>query len=271
MCYKKDKHRGSALLTALALLITAASIVTLLITIQRVSIRRTETLQSVDQLYYSALGVEQWAMNQLITWQREKQLTHNWPVKMAATTLKQAQIQGQIEDSQGKFNLLNLKITTPKREHAEAMQKMLVSTLPNVSPEEARSLTEKIATPIRSFLPPKMLSELRTDNTITAERYQKLLPHIALLAANTKINLNSVTPALLRAYLPTLTEADAQTFISYRQENQGLQKVEDLKKIFPELTYPATIFSTTSEYYLVTSIATQDDYQLTLYTLMRIL
>lgn len=260
----KRGQQASALFTALAILVIAASIVTLLITTQRVGIRRTETLLQTSNSFYQMQQVEIWAAANISQWYQTQNNFPGLPVNFPQTTLNQGELSGKIEDWQAKLNVFALR----NRKLQTAFKSLLGQVSPDLTQAQQNSLTENIAEVMRVNPHPKMLGELRSIDEITAKRYNKLLPWLSILPTITgKINLNGIEPELLAYLIP---EIDAEQFANTRQQEQGFKSVSELSSLLSDDKIDLSLFTTSSNFFLVTATVDQHDTSLTTYTLMQV-
>ncbi len=112
----KKSERGSALLTALLVMTLAASAAMAMIVRQNFDIRRTEQMLTTDRIYQHTLGVETWAVLELLAARANLEegvepidtLYDDWAQPLETTAVEEGYLGGEIIDLQGLFNLNNL-------------------------------------------------------------------------------------------------------------------------------------------------------------------
>lgn len=106
------------------------------------------------------------------------------------------------------------------------------------------------------------LSELRLIQGIGKDEFELLVPLVTVLPKESKVNVNTAVPEVLRSLSDKITEGDAQAIIDSRRE-EGFVRLEDMTKL-PALKdktaeLKAAGFEFTSSYFNVYIKATYRD------------
>ena len=115
------------------------------------------------------------------------------------------------------------------------------------------------------------ISEIKLIQGFGEEEIEKLIPLITVLPKNTKINLNTALPEVIRSLSKKFSEGDARVIIEARGD-KGLENIEALNKI-PSLNGETGVFqsspiSFSSSYFGVLIKATYRDTTFYLKTLL---
>lgn len=238
MHYNADQ-KGVALLTAVLITAIASVIAISMVSQQQRDIRRSGNLLDSDRAYMFALGAESWAMHILDKDERDKDsLQDDWAETLPKIYVEGGQIQGFIEDMQGRFNINNLvKNGKPSQVDAERFNRLLESleitapiteaivdwldadtdiTFPDGA-EDSEYMGRKV--PYRTAnAPMTSVSELLLVKGMTPQIYNAIAPYIIALPEYTDINVNTAKGPVLMALTPSLTEADVVTLMDLRKE-----------------------------------------------------
>jgi general secretion pathway protein K len=251
----KRKQHGAAIITALLVVMLAATIATYLLMQQSHALTRTARTTDRAQAALYTQPTLDWARAILFETQKNATYVHpkqKWAQGINALPLDDAGggtlASGVIRDESGKFNLNNLVIDGVKSPtDIEVFQRLLkllkieadlTSALvdwldkdndlsPNGAEDSAYlGLPEPYRTANRPMLQASELARVRGfDATIV----KRLTPYVTALPARTKLNMNSALPEIIRAYFPEVTDNDATALVSKREE-QPFKELADIKK-----------------------------------------
>ena len=278
---KHPKQHGAALITALLVVAIIVAFVSTLVASQHIAIRRTRQMLDADQAFFYALGVEDWAIGQLIDdW---GQAQRPWPIIFGPTPIVGGSISGSIEDLQARFNLNN--IATGKRSE---FNQLLVGV--GMSSEQANALGRTLAAWVnksrsnefvaryQNHSPPYQeakqklvsVSELRLIDGVSAAVYQALLPFVSALPEETSINVNTAPYEVLMTISGTMQAEMARDIIEYREKNNGIQDLAELKAIPSLVDYQVNEGRMTlqSQYFLAKAYVTLGKQQFIMYSLL---
>lgn len=250
------RQRGVALVTALLVVSLATVAAVAMATRLQVDMRRTGNLLNGEQAYAYAVAAESWAYVILRRDQQESDfdsLGEDWASALPPIAVEGGFVNGRIEDLQGRFNINNLIEDEGQPTDAEssvneeelAYFKRLLEVL-DLEPALAPALLDWIDADINTRFPdgaeddtyllteppyraanrPMVsISELRLVRGFTREVTAVLEPHVTALPEATVININTATPAVLRALHEELDDSGVEQLIADRGED-GYEDVD---------------------------------------------
>ena len=242
---------------------------------QQLDIRRTENTLYQGQALMYLYGVETWSQQFLADDRRDNEIDHNgedWATRLPPLPVEGGQVQGFLEDLQGRFNLntLNQSGDTGKlaRERFERLLRQLdlntemISTILDWldADIEARfpagaeddyylGLDPAYRTANQNMLSP---SELLLLKDLNKEIYDKLRPFVTTLPANTTININTARVEVLLRLADDLSKSEIESLVKKR-EDTAYKSVEDFlaEDIFAGKNIPLEGLSVNSDYFLL--------------------
>jgi len=247
-------QRGVALVTALLVVSVVTVAAVAMATRQHIDVRRTGNLIHGEQAYEYARAAESW---ERVILRRDLQdsdydsLAEDWATALPPLAVEGGQVDGAVEDLQGRFNLNNLVDPGNQggdagEEESIAYYKRLLDNLglepaladalldwldtdrdvryPNGAEDEFYLLLERPYRTANRLL--VSISELRLVKGYDEKAMELLLPHVTALPAATSINVNTATPIVLQALNAELTETDVSVLIVDRGEN-GYENIND--------------------------------------------
>lgn len=245
----QSRQRGIALITVMLIVALATIAAVAMASRQQLDVYRISNLLHGDQAYTYALGVENWASSILRRDLKDNEtdnLGEAWAENIPPLPVPGGQIKGYVEDLQGRFNLNSLvldgKVSKPQLEQFQRLLKALeineeiavavvdwmdvdIDPQPPNGAEDSVYLSED--PPYRAAnMPFSSISELYLIQGFDNKVVSSLLPHIAVLPKNSKININTAGATVLRSLLKDLTESDGQRLVDDRGED-GYKSVED--------------------------------------------
>lgn len=261
----KRKQIGAAIITALLVVMLAATIATYLLTQQSHALTRTARTTDRAQAALYTQPTLDWARAILFETQKNSTYVHpkqKWAQGINALPLDDAGggtlASGVIRDESGKFNINNLVVdgvkSAPDMEVFQRLLKLLkidadltpalVDWLDKDNDLTANGAEDSIylslPEPYRAANRPMLqVSELARVRGFDATVVKRLSPYITTLPARTKLNMNSALPEIIRAYFPEVTENDATALVSKREE-QPFKDLADIKKQSELKSVPAT-------------------------------
>jgi general secretion pathway protein K len=294
-------QRGVALITAV-LIVALATILAVEVGFKGyLDQRRTATAFALDQGFEVALGAEAWAADTL---RRDRQnsaktddFTEEWATPIPPIPVDGGQIEGFLEDMQGRFNLNSLvtfeggvyrkddlaiarftrllEILELEPKWAQAVVDWIDSGNDPEFPDGAEDSTYTSQAP--AYRPPNMpitrASELLALNGFGIERYRRLEPFVTALPIGTTINLCTASAELLDSLTANqreftqakdnMTELRKQRCFPSKQEfSQPLSQEEKTELV------DGGIVDEKSSYFRSTVWVTIGTTQLTLYSLL---
>lgn len=280
------QQRGVALITALLItaLVTVAAVA--MASRQQLDIRRTGNHLEADQAYLYALGMEAWAKQVLRQDLQDSSidtLQEDWRTQLPPIPVEGGSIQGSLEDMQGRFNLNNLlddqDPNKPDQKQLKGFQRMLtrvdqVEEEITFSPFLVNAVADWIDGNLNSLadgaedleylsarVPYRAAnrfmvspSELRAVAGFTPEAVNALLPLVAVLPADTAINVNTAPEMVLMTLHEDITPSVAQTIADYRLDNpfdkpadfvDYMQKTHDIQLDAKDVAVQSSYFAAT--------------------------
>jgi general secretion pathway protein K len=251
----KHKQIGAAIITALLVVMLAATIATYLLAQQSHALTRTARTTDRAQAALYTQPTLDWARAILFETQKNSTYVHpkqKWAQGISALPLDDAGggtlASGVIRDESGKFNINNLVVDGVKSAPDMAVFQRLLKLLKidaDLTPalldwlDKDNDLTANgaedsiylsLPEPYRAANRPMLqVSELARVRGFDATVVKRLSPYITALPARTKLNMNSALPEIIRAYFPEVTENDATALVSKREE-QPFKEIADIKK-----------------------------------------
>jgi len=270
-----QRNRGVALLTVLLVVVLATTTAVAMASRQQLDIRRTENTLYQGQALMYLYGVESWSQQFLADDRRDNEIDHNgedWATRLPPLPVEGGQVQGFLEDLQGRFNLNTLSQSGEPgklaRERFERLLRQLelntemISTIQDWldADIEARfpagaeddfylGLDPAYRTANQNMLSP---SELLLLKDLNKEIYEKLQPFVTTLPANTAININTASVEVLLSLADDLSKSEMESLLKKR-EDKAYKSVEDFlaEDMFAGKNIPLEGLSINSDYFLL--------------------
>ena len=300
----RARQRGVAMITAI-LMVTLATIIAVNVGYQAyLDQRRGSTYFALDQAFEVALGAEAWIAEVLQKDARQSaktdDYTETWAMRLPPLPVDDSgQIEGHVDDMQGRFNLNSLvKWDQAKNEYTtdqaalERFKRLLDiiemdekwagliadwidSDIDPQFPDGAEDSTYSGLAP--AYRTPKMpitrASELLAINGFGLENYQKLEPYVTALPIGTPINICTAPPAVLDA----LTAKQRQYTLAKQSTAQARRQ-----RCFPTLAdlqaqldpkdktelIDGKVVTQTSSFFRATIFVSIGTHELTMYSLL---
>jgi general secretion pathway protein K len=241
------RERGVAAVTAILIVAVAASAATVMLAQQSAMVDQAMLISSRAQAdQYARAGID-WARGVLQQDARGvDSLDEGWAQPIAALPVERALVSGIISDEQGKFNLNNLvRSGAPSRKDIQVFEALLASL--GLPPELSQSVRDwidadadlagpagaedpyylSLAKPYRAAnAPMSQVEELYRVRGFDAPTVAKLRPYVTALPAETDINVNTASEALLRAAVPTASNELLQKFMKERTTKPAGSKAD---------------------------------------------
>jgi len=257
------RESGAALITAILVVAIATALAASLTWALFLDQRRAFSRVAGDQGFMYALGAESWAAEVLRDDLEDGAVDHPnepWALQLAPLPVEGGQIQGRIEDLQGRFNLNNLidsgGATDP--EAVEGFKRMLMSL--DLDVRLADRMADWIDRDIEPNFPdgaedgaylsrqPPFRAANRPVTSISEvllvypelgqAGYEVLRQFITALPRGTKININTARPETLLVAAETLGLGEADRIVQDRPED-GWDGLEQLGDLIPPEAAPA--------------------------------
>jgi general secretion pathway protein K len=268
-------NRGVALLTVLLVVALATTAAVAMASRQQLDIRRTENTLYQGQALMYLYGVESWSQQFLADDRRDNEIDHNaedWATRLPPLPVEGGQVQGFLEDLQGRFNLNTLNqsgdIGKLARERFERLLRQL-----EVKTDMITTIQDWLDTDIEARFPAgaeddfylglepayrsanqNMLSpsELLLLKDLDKEIYEKLQPYVTALPENTSININTASAELLLSLADDLSKSEIESLLKKREDN-AYNSVEDFlaEEVFAGKNIALEGLSVNSDYFLM--------------------
>ena len=234
------RQRGTAIITALLVVLLATSIASFLLVQQSRALTRTARATERAQATLFARPMLQWARAALFEFQKNNQsvdLTQRWAQPIAAAPIEGAVASGFFRDESGRFNVNSMVNDDGKKSDADILIfKRLLENL-GLNPDLAAALADWIDRDDETGFPggaedsaylalPQpyraanqrivQIEELYSVRGFDGATVKKLKPFITALPSKTKININTAPEEVLAAVLPTLGRTAMGELLSRR-------------------------------------------------------
>ena len=233
------RQRGTAIITALLVVLLAASIATFLLAQQSHALTRTARATERAQAMLFAQPMLQWARSALFEFQKNNNsvdLTQRWAQPIGAQPIEGALATGFFRDETGRFNVNNLVTDDGKKSEADVeVFKRLLQNL-GLNADLANALVDWIDTDDETLpggaedlaylaLPQPyrtanqrlvQIEELYSVKGFDAAAVAKLKPFITALPGRSKINVNTAPLEVLAAVLPKLDQSALRELLNRR-------------------------------------------------------
>ena len=284
------RQRGAALITAILVVALASAIAATLTWELFLDQRRALGRITVDHGLMYSLGAEAWASKVLRDDAEDNQVDHPreaWALQITPLPIEGGQIQGRIEDLNGRFNLNNL-VDAAGATDAVAVEgfRRLLQALeldtrladrmadwidrdpePNFpdGAEDSEYLSRQ--PPFRAAnRPVTSVSELLlVFPELGAEGYARLRPYVTALPRGTRININTALPEVLLSTSEEFGFTEAER-IFLDQPEGGWESLEQLGEMIPEEA--RGLLGTTSEWFRLSVRVDVGTQRFTMYSLL---
>lgn len=284
-----SRQQGVALITSILVVALAMVWVSSILWTDALQKRRVASLLMNDQAVLYAMGAESWA-HDILKLDFEAgptdHLNEEWAIPLPPLPVEGGQIQGQLEDMQGRFNINNL-INASGQPDATAMdifRRLLVAlqlnpaiaeyTLDWIDPDNEVSFPDGAEDDTYSNrIPPyrpangpiTSISELRAIEGIDAEAYELLAPHVSALPVGTTININTATVQVLAALSDTISLFDAESIFEGRLD-APFNSLDEIRDDVPAQVL--RLLSVSSELFRASVLVTLGSTRLYMYSLL---
>ena len=289
------RQEGSAIITALLLVVFITAIVSLLLTVQHVTLKRTQHIINSNQMQAYALSGEDQAIEYVKSLAPKEEgaqrRTVDWPVNLDTTSVQGGEVQVIIHDLQSRFNINNLI----DQANIKPFVAMLRSIEPDLKEKEATdkanaihawfSPTTELEVDTHAYenaQPPyqpaqqamQSISELRLVAGMEPNLVSELLPYLTAISNKTAtpININTALRPVILSLSENMTVEDAREIIVRRQEQGPFRSAEEFNEFlearFIEIEGSKVVFQ--SEYYLVEVKVSLNKQSMTSYTLFQL-
>jgi general secretion pathway protein K len=284
------RQRGAALITAILVVALATAIAASLTWDLFLDQRRAFGRVAVDQGMMYSLGAESWARQVLREDAQDNNVDHPrepWAMQIAPLPVEGGQIQGRIEDQNGRFNLNNLVdaagATDPRA--VEGFRRLLMALEldtrladrmadwidrdlePNFpdGAEDSEYLSRR--PPFRAAnRPVTSVSELLlVYPELGPAGFARLRPYVTALPRGTRININTALPEVLLTTSEDFGYREAERIVLDRPD-EGWESLEQLGDLIPQDARGA--LGVTSDWFRLSVRADIGTHRFTMYSLL---
>lgn len=291
----RNNHSGSAILSALFIMILVAIAATAMSLRLQIDINRTQLIQTMGSLKNAASAIEAKAIQKLInnglTFNKNNKQNIDIDLKLPPL-LWQNNIKASVEiiDLQSQLNINNLK----NSEQLKNLALLIKNVDEKISPQNAFLITLQTqewitkknpnlfnlssATFYAKQDPPyfpshklfSSITEWRLVKGVTQNIYNKLFPFVTALPEETKLNLNSASAEVLESFTIMTRKSTIDTVIQLRGD-LGFKTLEEALNhpAIKKLGFKAKELTLTSEYFLIRAHASNQENDITLYTIVK--
>lgn len=278
---------GSALITALSVLVITVVLVMMLITHQRVAIRYTQGMIDGDSVYFQALSAEDWAVTTLmhsLTLSDKAMYALSNPIKMPKRISNGATIEGEIFDLQSQFNLTNLRDTRQVDRFANLVNSVDLKGDKVEGIVLANQVREWLVQvygaehSLRAYeglgyhpsrLPMMSLSEFRLIPAVEQSIFQTLQPYLCALPQMSSLNINTASETALMGLSSAMTKQLAESIVRQREASQGFATIDEVMALATGIPLDVNAMTLRSQFYLVKADVTLNKARVTLYSLIQ--
>jgi general secretion pathway protein K len=286
--HRKCTQHGAAIITALLVVMLAATIASYLLAQQSAALTRTARTSDRAQIALYAQPALDWARAALTASLKGNSYVHNkqpWAQGLTQP-IEDAIASGVLRDEAARFNVNNLVLDDGTRSPADvdiferllkklSLDPALSSALldwidkdSELTPNGAEdSFYLGLASPYRAANRRlSQIDELARVRGFDSNVLRRLTPYVSALPARTKLNVNTALPEVMAATFPSLSDDDIATIVRAREElpfkaTAELKSREETKKI-PVITIDQ-FAEVNSSYFLATIAITRESAQLT--------
>jgi general secretion pathway protein K len=292
---RSKRQRGVALITAILIVALATILATQIGFDSALEQRRSSAVLSLDQAFQVGLGAEAWAASylkkDLDDGSKQDYPAERWATPIPPIPIDGGEVEGQVEDMQGRFNLNNL-VTTEGAQNPEAIRQfrnllaMLdletkwadiladwldADTQPTPDGAEDNVYTAQTPPYRAANGPITSVSELLALPDFGVDRYHKLRPYVAALPIGTKINLCSAPGIVIDALSNGTREfgLDEESLAKSRTDH-CFPTPDDLRNAFHGKDFDtiANSIDDKTSYFRITALVTIGTSQMTMYSLL---
>ena len=251
------RQRGTAIITALLVVLLAASVAAFLLAQQSHALTRTARATERAQAMLFVQPLLQWARASLFEFQKNTKvvdLTQRWAKPIGAQPIEGALATGFFRDESGLFNVNNLVNDDGRQNPADvAVFKQLLANL-ELNPDLASAIADWIDKDDETSFPggaedqtylalPQpyraanqrvlQIEELHSVRGIEPATFNKLKPFITALPTRSKININTAPREILEAAFAELNKAILDELLVRRmsQPFKSFENDRDIKGI----------------------------------------
>jgi general secretion pathway protein K len=269
----RARSRGFAVVLAIAVAATVASVSTFLAWNGTLGLRQIENIASARQSAALVRAASAWAVATLS--QDDSRLDYRgeaWARGLPPIEIDGVRVDATISDEQGKFNVNNLADANGPRAADVAAFRRLLSQV-GLSESLADAVVDWIDAdgyvtgsggaedsyylgldpPYRAANRPMVdVTELLLVRGFDEDRFQRLAPYVTALPVATKVNVNTASAELLSAVVKNLSASDARSIVDARDKTPFVSKADFAKRLpEPAIDSANELLDVRTDYFLV--------------------
>jgi general secretion pathway protein K len=264
MKFNLNKYiKGSALISALIVVLFISSIISIWIHQSKNAIRQQHIKLENQQALLLVEGFNIWAAQTL----KRKTFHSTTPV---LATFQNGQLalpkgwkaKATLVDAQSQFNINNINerdmqmmfflLLQKQLKHIKkaSLKQIFYNTIARIDPGKASAKSSKAQdmNPQLEGIPMINLSEWRQVKGVTPEVFKIMQPFLTALPEATPINLNTCDEQLIAALKPDLKKEDVKKIL-FVKGDEGFKKLDELFVVMQEMKLPAQNITINSQYF----------------------
>lgn len=288
-----NRHRGSALLTALFIMTLVAIVATAMSLRLQQDIYRTQLMLTHDKLYLASQAVQFWAQQTLtnkkilLTQANQQGVVLDYPTKLS-NLYPGCTIRGELYDLQARYNINNISDKNKIMSFVNLMEHaypgaqdnekvpLIRATIDWISPYDLNKGKDHYASYYSAQKPPYQAShqlmaspsELRLIKEVSAPANQAIQPLITALPETTAININTASKQVLMSLGDGLNDKQAKELIDARGE-KGISNLSEINPLLQKLNIPSVQVTVSSQYFLSKAYVSSKDMDLIFYVILK--
>lgn len=289
---ERHTQAGVALIIALLVVAMAAIVAVAIMARAEAEYRRAEMVLHGEQALQYVYGAEHWVMQILLRGRQDAPDDHRgqaWAYDLPPLPVDGGVVQGRVTDLNGRFNLNNLVLAdgTVSAPHLAQFRRLL-QTL-GVSDQIAAAAVVDFIDPDGETTMPDgaedayylgtdpphrtpngplaSISELALLRDFDQTLLPVIAPHVVALPARTRLNVNTLTAAVLMSLAPDISEAVADGLVDARA-NSGYGALDEFESMLGQTPEPGVPLGLSSDWFMLTVRVSIGSSTLTMYSLL---
>ena len=279
-----ERQGGVALITALVVMAIAAAIAAAMYWRDGLATRRTAAVVQGDQAMEYALGAEGWA-EQILARDAKKSanatsLSQDWAQQLPPLPVDGGQVQGKLEDLQGRFNINNVTTQAGQAQFHNLLLALgqdpnLVQAVVDWMSGGGTAISAnddnytRLQPPyLAGQRPMESISELQLVAGFTPAVYAQVSPYLCALPVQgntpTQVNINTASIPVIQSLNNHISADLASQVVGER----GSTALTAAPQAFTQANIPSTGYGYNSSYFLLTVVAQIGSTHVTLYSLL---
>jgi general secretion pathway protein K len=290
-----NKHRGSALISALFIMMLVSIATTAMMIRLRHDIQHVRLSITTDRLYLASQEVIFWGMSVLNETPIPQDSRRYIFPKTQKNNYPGILLSGKLLDLQGRFNLnqlihqesdeqnqmheaaLYLLLNTVLEESRASQNRLIVAATKDwVNDKEKGEGVNAYQTYYQAQHPPysashqpmKTISEFRLVRGVDEQTYQKMLPYLTALPIPTPVNLNTASAPVIMTLAPNIDKNEVNQLLN-RRGPDGFQDLTQINMFLSQHKIPVERVTLQSDYFLCIAYAKAGELEITHYAILK--